>query len=156
METEGTFLVTHAESESAVLTDVGSGRVHTLSENPELAAGDVLVGTLAADPPMEVTWSVTEVSERRSLSVAASDESPTTQEHDIAAETPEGELTRQPRADYGELHVICVPPEEVEGAVADVVEDEATLVRAAGMEQVTRVEVRSSVEEGFLSVRYLP
>jgi hypothetical protein len=46
-----------------------------------------------------------------------------------------------------------VPAAETEAAVADVREDEATLVRAARL-GVDRVEIRS--ETGVVSVRYLP
>jgi hypothetical protein len=51
------------------------------------------------------------------------------------------------------VHVISVPPERTEQAATDVVEDGATLTRAARL-GVERVEVRA--DEGVLSVRYLP
>ncbi|MDZ5813097.1 DUF5812 family protein, partial [Halorubrum sp. AD140] len=35
-EKESTFLVTHVESDSAVLKDVHDGQVHTLRSNPGL------------------------------------------------------------------------------------------------------------------------
>lgn len=153
-ETEGTFLVTHAEADSAVLKDVDGGRVHTLSENPGLAEGDVVAATLAPEPPMEVTWTVAEVESRHSLCVERSEEPPTTRERELAADQPVGELTREPRAGIGEIHVVTVPEAETEAAVDDVVGDEGTLTRAARMEDVNRVEVRS--EPGIVSVRYLP
>ena len=78
---------------------------------------------------------------------------PTTQERAIAADQPDGELTRRERAGDGELHVLTVPDEETEAAAADVLDDEATLARAARL-GVGRVEVRS--EPGVISVRYLP
>jgi hypothetical protein len=155
-EKEGTFVVTHAEAESAVLKDVDGGQVHTLSDNPGVEAGDVLEATVAPVPPMEVAYRVVEVAERRSVTVEASDQAPTRQEREIAADQAEGELTREQRAGKGELHVLTVPPEQTADAVADVVEDEGTLVRAAGMDAVQRVEVRSDESEGVLSVRYLP
>ena len=62
-------------------------------------------------------------------------------------------MTRRERAGTGELHVLTVPDGETEAAVADVLEDEATLARAARL-GVERVEVRS--EPGVVSVRYLP
>ncbi|ERH11837.1 MAG: hypothetical protein J07HB67_00848, partial [halophilic archaeon J07HB67] len=34
--TKGTFVVTHADAESAMLRDTDTGQVHTLSENPDL------------------------------------------------------------------------------------------------------------------------
>lgn len=39
-ETESTFLITHAEPDTAVLTDVHSGQVHTLSDNPGVEEDD--------------------------------------------------------------------------------------------------------------------
>ena len=152
-EKSGMFLVTHADDDSAVLKDVDDGQVHTLSSNPGVAAGDAVEATLAPEPPLEVTWAVVEVEQRRSLSVEVSGLSPTTQEKEIAAEQAEGEMTRTERAGEGELHVFTLPAEETDDAVADVADDEATLVRAARL-GVERVEIRSA--EGVLSVRYLP
>lgn len=152
-ETDGRFLVTHADEESAVLKDVDSGQVHTLSENPGVEEADVIDGTVAPEPPLELTARLVEVDTRRSLSVEHSPEPPTRQERNIAAAQPEGELTKQERAGIGELHVITVPEERTERAVEDVLDDEATLVRAARLD-VNRVEVRS--DAGLVSVRYLP
>jgi hypothetical protein len=150
---EGRFLVTHADEDSAVLKDVDRGQVHTLADNPGVEAGDVLEGAVEPEPPMEVTYGLVEVDERRHLAVEESPEPPTTQEQDVATDQPEGEVTRKERAGTGELHVLTVPEGETETAVADVLEDEATLVRAARL-GVERVEVRS--EPGVVSVRYLP
>jgi hypothetical protein len=153
-ETEGTFLVTHADDDSAVLQDVDRGQVHTLSSNPGLAVDDAVEGVVAPEPPLEVTAELVEVEERRPLSIRESREPPTTHEREIAAEQSVGELTREERAGIGELHVITVPEEETEAAVQDVLEDrEATLSRAARL-GVNRVEIRS--EPGVVSVRYLP
>lgn len=149
---EGRFLVTHAEDDSAVLKDVDGGQVHTLSENPGVEAGDVLQGTVSPDPPMEVTWSVVEVDTRWRLSIEVSEEPPTAHERDIApAEV--GDVTRTERAGEGEIHVLTVPEDDTEDAVADVRDDEGTLVRAARL-GVNRVEIRH--ETGLVSVRYLP
>jgi hypothetical protein len=153
-ETEGTYLVTHAEADSAILRDVADGQVHTLADNPGVEEGEALAATLAPDPPLEVTWRLVEVHDRRGLSVERSPEPPTVQERDIAGAQDEGEITIEERAGIGELHVLTVPEDRTEAAVADVIEDEATLVRAAGMEGVTRVEVRA--DAGVVSVRYLP
>jgi hypothetical protein len=152
-EKSGTFVVTHADDDSAVLKDVDDGQVHTLSSNPGVAAGDAVEATVAAEPPLEVTWTVVEVEERRSMSVEVSDLSPTTQEKEIAGDQAEGEMTRQERAGEGEIHVFTLPPGETDEAVRDVADDEATLTRAARL-GVERVEIRA--ENGVLSVRYLP
>ena len=152
-EKTSTFLVTHAEDDSAVLKDVRDGQVHTLSSNPGVEETDAVEATVASEPPMNLTWSVVEVDERRSLSTERSDEPPTAQEREIAAEQDVGEVARRERAGDGEIHVLTVPPEDTEDAAADVLADEATLSRAARL-GVSRVEVRA--ESGVVSVRYMP
>ena len=153
-EKESTFLVTHVESDSAVLKDVHDGQVHTLSSNPGLAVDDAVEATVAPDPPMEVTYQVVEVAERRPLSIEESEEPPTVHERELAAETDTGELAKAERAGVGEVHVLTPPEADTADAVADVIDDrEATLARAARL-GVNRVEVRS--EPGVVSVRYMP
>lgn len=152
-EQEGRFVVTHADEESAVLKDVDRGQVHTLAENPGVETNDLIEGTVAPEPPMEVAYRLVEVDNRRQLTLEHSAEPPTKQERDIAAEQVEGELTTRERAGTGELHVLTVSEAETDAAVEDVLEDEATLVRAARLD-INRVEVRS--EPGVVSVRYLP
>jgi hypothetical protein len=149
----GRFLVTNADDDSAILRDVDHGQVHTLEDNPGVEAGDVLDATVRAVPPMEVTYEVVEVDERRTIPVEHSDEPPTRQEQELAAEQSVGELTRQERAGVGELHVLTVPEDGTAEAVADVRDDEATVERAARLD-VNRVEIRST--PGVVSVRYLP
>ena len=151
---ESTFLVTHVERDSAVLKDVHDGQVHTLSENPGLNIDDAIKAIVAPDPPMNVTYTPIEVTEQRSLSIEESEEPPTVHERDLAAETPTGELAREPRAGVGEVHVLTPPKSATDEAVADVLADrEGTLSRAARL-GVNRVEIRS--EPGVVSVRYLP
>jgi len=147
----GTFLVTEADEGSAVLRDVTDGQVHTLPENPDLAAGEAVEGTVAPEPPMEVTWELREVARRWRVEVVDSDLEPTTQVRETAADQPPGELTRIERAGSGEVHVLTVP--DPAAAAADVMDDEATIERAARL-GATRVEVRRG--EGLISVRYLP
>ena len=150
---KGRFLVTGADEASAVLKDVDRGQVHTLAENPGVEQRDVVEGTVAPAPPMDVAYTLLEVEDRRSVTVTESAEPPTAQAREIAADRPEGEVARRERAGAGELHVLSVPEADTEQAVADVLADEATLVRAARL-GVGRVEVRS--EPGVVSVRYLP
>ena len=153
-EKESTFLVTHVESDSAVLKDVHDGQVHTLSSNPGLDIDDAVEATVAPDPPMEVTYQVIDVAERRPLSIEESEEPPTVHERELAEETETGDLAREPRAGVGEIHVLTPPEDGTEQAVADVIGDrEGTLSRAARLD-VNRVEIRS--EPGIVSVRYLP
>ena len=151
--TEGVFLVTHAEEASAVVRNVDSGQVHTLSTNPGVEEGDVVEGSVAPDPPMNVSWQLVEITERRSVPVERSSESPTRQSLDVAADQSTGELARRERAGEGEIHVLTVPEEDTEEAVEDVVSDDVTRARAARM-GVARVEVRSA--PGVVVVRYMP
>jgi hypothetical protein len=153
-EKTGTFLVTAADEESAVLKDVTDGQVHTLSSNPGVEANDAVEGTVAPEPPLHVSWRLVDVDRQWSLSLERSDERPTTLARDIAAEQPVGELTRKERAGTGELHITTVPEADTDGAVDDVLDDrETTLARAARL-GVARVEVRS--EPGVVVVRYMP
>ena len=150
---EGTFIVTEADEESAILRDVSDGQIYTLGSNPGLAVGEAIEATLAAEPPMEVVWNVEAITRQFTVSVEESAEPPTQRALDLAADQPAGEVTRQERAGTGELHVLTVPTDGTDRAVADVLDDEATLSRAARL-GVARVEVRS--EPGVVSVRYLP
>lgn len=151
---EGTFLVTHADDESAVLKDVDDGQVHTLTSNPGVEADDAIDGVVSPDPPLEVSWQLTEIEERRPLSIEESNEPPTQQERDLAADQAVGELTREPRAGIGEIHVLTVDEKGTDEAVDSVLDDrEGTLSRAARL-GVNRVEIRS--EPGVVSIRYLP
>lgn len=151
---EGVFLVTAADADSAVLKDVSDGQVHTLSTNPGVERHDAVEGVVAPDPPMNVTWQLVEIEQRRALTIEESTESPTRQSQELAAEQAVGELTRKERAGVGEWHVITVPEDETEQAVADVLDDaEGALSRAARL-GVSRVEVRS--DPGVVSVRYMP
>jgi hypothetical protein len=153
-EKEGTFVVTHAAEESAILQDAADSQVHTLESNPDLAAMEVVEATIEAVPPTEATWEVDDLEERRTVSVEESPEAPTKQAEAAAADQPEGELTVIERAGTGELHVISVPEDTTDQAVADVLDDEQGLVTRAARLGVGRVEVRSA--EGVVSVRYLP
>jgi hypothetical protein len=152
-EKTATFLVTSADDESAVLSDVQDAQVHTLSENPGVEAGDVLEATVAPDPPMNVTYSVVDVEARREIPVRTTDESPTQQSRDIAADLEVGDLQTTERAGIGEVHVLRVPEDGVEDTVEDVRTDEQTIARAARI-GINRVEIRSGND--FVAVRYLP
>jgi len=151
---EGTFLVTHADADSALLRDVEAEQVITLAESYDLSVGEVVTARLVPEPPLEVAWQVEEITDRYRVTVEESPEPPTSQERAIAEDQAVGDLTREDRAGTGELHVLTVPAEETERAVADVINDEATLARAARTDGVARVEVRAA--DGVVSVRYLP
>ncbi|ELZ11060.1 hypothetical protein C479_09623 [Halovivax asiaticus JCM 14624] len=151
----GTFVVTHADENNAVLRDVETAQVHTLSSNPDFDEHDVIEATVAPERPMGVAWEVADLVDRRTVDVIDSDLSPTTHERDLADDLAVGDLETVERAGTGEIHVLSVPPEDVEAAAADVVDDVETVARAARLDAV-RVEVRRDGAEGVLSVRYLP
>ena len=150
----GTFLVTHADDGSAVLKDPESGQVHALEENPGLAAGDVVEGTVEPVPPVGAAWRAVDLDRVRSVAVERSEERPTRHAREAAADQPAGELTRIERAGTGELHVLTVPAADTEEAAADVLDDEEGLLLRAVRLGVGRVEVRAA--DGVVSVRYLP
>ena len=152
-EKHGTFVVTQVDADSAVLRDVADGQVHTMAGNPGLAVEEVLEATIATDPPMDVVWRFESIEDRRRIEVTASDERPTKASRDIAAGMAVGDLDRRERTDYGEIHVLTVPPGETQAAVADIQDDLATVTRAARL-GIRRVEIRA--EKGIVSVRYLP
>lgn len=154
-EKTGTFVVTHAEAESVVLQDVDSAQVHTLSANDGLEALDVIEATIAPEPPLEVSWTLIDVEERRRVELVDSGLEPTQHSKSLVADADVGEFHQHERAGRGEIHVFRVPGEQVDAAAQDVLEDEETVARAARLEAV-RVEVRRSPSEGVLSVRYLP
>jgi hypothetical protein len=152
--TEGTFLVTAAEESSAVLRNVETGQVHTLSSNPGVERGDIVEGTVAPDPPLDVSYQLVETDSRRSVPIERSSEPPTAHSADLAADQAVGDLTREPRAGTGEVHVLTVPEEGTDDAVADVLDDEEQLRARAARLGVNRVEVRA--EPGVVSIRYMP
>lgn len=152
-ETQGTFVVTGSDEDSAVLRDVVDGQVHTMATNPGLAVAEVLEATIATEPPMDVRWRFESIDNRRRIEVTASDERPTKASREIAEGMAVGDLDRRERTDYGEIHVLKVPPGETEAAVADIEADLATVSRAARL-GIRRVEIRA--DEGIVSVRYLP
>ncbi|USZ71210.1 DUF5812 family protein [Natronosalvus halobius] len=156
-EKTGTFVVTHAEDESVVLRDIDSAQVHTLAANDGLEIHDVLEATIAPEPPLEVSWTLVDVEDRRRVELVDSDLEPTTHSKDLVANADVGDLHQHERAGTGEVHVFRVPAAHVEEAARDVLQDEETIARAARLEAV-RVEVRRAVdgEDGVLSVRYLP
>lgn len=151
--TRSTFLVTAADDESAVLRDVEGGQIHTLDENPGVAAEEVLEATLEPVGQMGITWRVVDVAGRRSIPIERVAEDPTRHVREIAADQPVGEISRKERAGEGEIHVITVPDERTDDAATDVLEDETTRERAARL-GVDRVEIRAA--DGVVSVRYLP
>ncbi len=154
-ERTGTFVVTHAEEASAVVRDVETAQVHPLSTNPGVEPRDVLEATIAPEPPLDVTWQVIDVDDRRRIELVDSDLEPTRASKNAVADADVGDLVRSERAGRGEIHVLSVPPEGVEATAREILGDVETVARAARLEAV-RVEVRQAPEAGVVSVRYLP
>jgi hypothetical protein len=149
----GTFVVTHADENSATLRNVDDSQVITLSEQPGLEAETVIEATVEPEPPMNVTYRLEKLETERSIPIEHVALEPTVQATDIAAAQPVGELTTQERAGEGEIHVLTVPDGEAEETAEEIADDEATLARAARFGS-DRVEIRSG--DGVVSVRYLP
>jgi hypothetical protein len=152
--TEGRFLVTAADGDSAVLRDVETAQVHPLASNPGLERDEVVEAVIEPEPPLEVTWRVVDLRERRTVRLTESDQSPTALARELAADQAVGDVTRRERAGEGELHVVRVPEAETAAAVADVVDDRETVLARAARLGVSTVEVRSA--PGVVAVRYLP
>lgn len=151
----GTFLVAEADADGdgAVLMDAERGRVHTLADAGDLAAGEAVAGELVADGAVGAVWEVAETTERWEITVGESEEPPTRNASERASDEV-GDLVRIERAGEGELHVITVPEAGTKQAVADVLADEQGLRARAARLGVARVEVRSA--PGLVCVRYLP
>lgn len=150
MTKRGTFLVTAADDDSAVLRDVGAGQVHALGRNPGVEAGDVLEATIAPEPPLDVTWTVEEIADRRSVAVERVDERPAERAREAARDLDSGEIATLESAD-GETHVIAVPADRSDDAADEVAADEGTREQAAAL-GAERVSVRAG--DGLVSVRY--
>lgn len=143
----GTYLVTETDEESAVLQDIDSGRVYTITENPGFEPGDVAEAELTAVPPMEAVWEVDSATVRE-VTVDRADEDPSEAARKAVAGLEDGTLRRLER-DWGELHAIAVP--DAGAAIEDVATDDSTAIRAARL-GATHVEVRG--KDGVVSVRY--
>jgi hypothetical protein len=185
----GTFVVSSADETAVVLQDVATAQVHTvarkdldsvlaettvepgaLDANGTLQPGSVFEETTLSPTDDGVRWSVCSVGAIRWIPVERVDLEPTKRSRDTAREAETGDLTTHERAGEGAVHVLGVPPDRLEAAATDVVEDPATGRRAARL-GVDRVEVRTGTtgqeataaetdgtadETGVLSVRYLP
>ncbi|MFB6361387.1 MAG: DUF5812 family protein [Halobacteriales archaeon] len=150
-EKAGTFYVRAADEATAELADVEDGQVFVLSSNPGLDPGDIVEGTVAADPPLGVSWSLVAVDTRYRVTVEALDEAPAPEARSLVESLSEGELARE-ELPNGERHVLKVPAAETAAAVEDLVGEETTRRRAARI-GARRAEVRG--RDGVVAVRYL-
>jgi hypothetical protein len=145
----GTFLVTHADPEHAVLRNVETAQVHTLADTPDVAVDDVLEATLESGP-MGVTWSIAAIHDRRTVRIERLDDPPA--EHAVAA-VADGDLgggvTLEP--DDALLVDAMAVTEDADAPLAELATDDATRSRAARL-GATRVELRAG--DGVVTVRY--
>jgi hypothetical protein len=149
MPKTATFYVLRADEETAVLRDVAGGQIHALTHNPGVEAGAVVEATVEPVPPVEAAWEVLEMENPRTIPVEAAADPPSERAWAVAPEAV-GDLER---LDLGDViaHVIRVEEGGAPAAVSDVVEDEATVARAARL-GADRVEVRG--EGTLVSARY--
>jgi hypothetical protein len=152
--TTGTFYVKHATDSSVTLHDVDTAQILTLAENPGVESHEIIEATLVAQPPMEVAYLVDEMTGQYSVPVETSPEPPTRQVRETAAEMDETQAATIEREGEGEIHVLRVPPEDVDQTATEVGDDEMTYKNAARC-GIDRVEIRTD-ETGIVSVRYLP
>ena len=151
----GTFYVKYTADSSVTLHEVNTGQICTLIENPGFAVHEIIAATLVAQPPMEVSYLVSELDDQYAIPVERTPEPPTTQVTEIAAEMDEMEAAAIDRAGEGEIHILRVAPDNVEQTAEELNEDEMTYKNAARY-GVSRVEIRSSEDDGIVSIRYLP
>jgi hypothetical protein len=151
-EKTGTFVVTAAEEESAVLRSVSDSQVHTLEENPGVSEDTILEATIASKPPMDVVWTVESIEATRTIDVAVVDEGPTEASRTVAADLDEDSVSVHHGIEDGEVHVLAVPADRIEETVASIRADLETVVRAARL-GAGRVEIRKG--SGIVAVRYL-
>ena len=149
--TDGTFLVTHGDDDSPVWREVTTGQVYTISDSPTVSTYEILRATLTADPPLEVTWSVQSVGQRWTVSIETTDETPPEAAQSIAADLEMGALERHTPDTDDEVHILAVPTDQHEAAIADIREDEETYARAARL-GATRVKI--STGDDYLCVQY--
>ena len=156
-EVTGTFYVKYAQDVAVTLHEVNTAQICTLIENPGFERHDIVEGTLAAQPPMGVSYLVEELDAHYSIPVETSPESPTKQVRDIAnAELAVGDAIAIEREGKGEIHILRVDPDQTATTADELHDDEMTYKNAARFEHVERVEIRSDESVGIVSIRYLP
>ena len=153
----GTFYVKYAQEMSVTLHEVDTAQICTLVENPGFQRHDIVEGTLAAQPPMGVSYLVEELDAHYSVPVETSPESPTTQVCDVATgELDVGDAVAIEREGRGEIHILRVEPGQTAQTAEELQDDEMTYKNAARYDHVERVEIRTDDERGIVSIRYLP
>ena len=152
----GTFYVKYAQEKSVTVHEVDTAQICTLVENPGFERHEIIEGTLAAQPPMGVSYLVEELDAHYSVPVETSPESPTQQVRNVAGELDAGDAVAIEREGDGEIHIIRVDSERTAAVAEEPHDDEMTYKNAARYDHVERVEIRTDEGEGIVSVRYLP
>jgi hypothetical protein len=150
----GSFLIVSADDSASVLRDVNSGQIYTVRHTCSLTESSVVTAEIETEPPLHSTYTITEITEERTIEIERSEQPPTAASQSKAAEQSVGELTRTERAGRGEIHVITVPTTRTETAVADILDDTQSLRERAGRIGVSRVEIRAA--GNTVSIRYMP
>lgn len=150
----GSFYVKHAADGSVTLQEVETAQIVTLTENPGFEKHDIVEASLVAQQPMELSYRVEELRDRYTIPVETSPEPPTRQVRACAREIAETEAATIERAGEGQIHVLRVPPAEVD-RTADQLHDDEMTYKTAARHGVSRVEIRTDAS-GIVSVRYLP
>ena len=154
-QSTGTFYVKHVEESATTLHEIHTSQVYVVIENPDLEPGEIIEASLVAQPPMEVSYRFNEIRSRRTIPVEVSDLEPTRKVRDIAGRMDVGEAIAIEREGDGEIHILTVEPNQAGERAEEVSEDETTY-KNAGRYEVDRVEIRTSEDEGIVSIRYLP
>ncbi|MFB6186436.1 MAG: DUF5812 family protein, partial [Halobacteriaceae archaeon] len=115
-ETEGRYLVTHSDDESAILRDISKGQIYTIIHNPDLSEGDIIDAKLEAVPPLDIQWTIDTIVQRYSISIEIMETEPTEAAKEAANTLEKGELATLSGAN-GVTHVITVPEEKTESAI---------------------------------------
>lgn len=151
----GTYYVKYATDSSITLHDVDTAQIFTVIENPGVESNDIIEADLMAQPPMEVSYLVTELHERKTIPVTRSDEPPTQQILEAGERMDVGQAVAIDREGTGEIHVLRVEPNRIEDIPEELEADEMTYKNAARY-GVNRVEIRTATEPAIVSIRYLP
>ncbi|MFB6253342.1 MAG: DUF5812 family protein [Halobacteriaceae archaeon] len=149
-ETEGRYLVTHSDDESAILRDISKGQIYTIIHNPDLSEGDIIDAKLESVPPLDIQWTIETIVHRYSISVDVSANEPGEAANEAAKNLENNELATLSEAN-GVTHVLTVPEENTESAIHDLADDETIRIQAAKRD-ADHVIIRGS--DGVISIRY--
>jgi len=151
----GTYYVKYATDSSITLHDVNTAQIFTVIENPGVESQDIIEADLIAQPPMEVSYLITELHDHKTIPITHSEEQPTQQIIAAGEQMDVGQAVAIDREGRGEIHVLRVEPDRVEAVAEELEEDEMTYKNAARY-GIERVEIRTATDPSIVSIRYLP